>query len=127
MDTVQTHQDYLNGDQIYSCSDCHAHLGRNVDIISKGFRGRHGPAYLFNKVFNITLGKTEERNLMTGLHTVADITCTICQSVVGWIYASTSPSLHSLHAFEESQKYKEGKYVVEAAKITKENLWIQKE
>ncbi|KAI8354945.1 yippee zinc-binding/DNA-binding /Mis18, centromere assembly-domain-containing protein [Mortierella sp. GBAus27b] len=118
MNTAQLHQDYLNGDQIYTCSSCHTHLARNVDIISKNFRGRHGPAYLFNKVHNITLGTSEERTLMTGLHSVADITCNTCQNVVGWIY---------LHAFEESQKYKEGKYVVEAAMISKENLWMQRE
>ncbi|KAG0308031.1 hypothetical protein BGZ98_009164 [Dissophora globulifera] len=112
------HQVYLNGDQIYTCSGCHAHLARNEDIISKGFQGRHGRAYLFKNVQNITLGPKEDRILMTGLHSVADISCTICQSVVGWIY---------IYAFEESQKYKEGKYIVEKAKISKENLWIQKE
>jgi len=49
MDTVQAHQDYLNGDQIYSCSDCHAHLGRNVDIISKVCRSifYHQKGWLF--------------------------------------------------------------------------------
>ncbi|KAF9274129.1 hypothetical protein BGZ74_004501 [Mortierella antarctica] len=111
MDTK--HQVYLQGDQIYTCSECHAHLARNDDIISKGFQGRHGRAYLFKTVHNIALGPKEDRVLMTGLHSVADITCTICQSVVGWIY--------------ESQKYKEGKYIVEKAKISKENHWIQRE
>ncbi|KAG0371390.1 yippee zinc-binding/DNA-binding /Mis18, centromere assembly-domain-containing protein [Gamsiella multidivaricata] len=116
--TQQPHQVYLNGDQIFTCSSCHAHLARNEDIISKGFQGRHGRAYLFKSVQNITLGPKEDRTLMTGLHSVADVSCTICQSVVGWIY---------IYAFEESQKYKEGKYIVEKAKISKENLWLQKD
>ena len=35
---------------------------------------------------NITLGPKEERLLMTGLHTVADIYCTCCNTVLGWKY-----------------------------------------
>ena len=35
METTQPHQVYLNSDQIYTCSGCHAHLARNEDIISK--------------------------------------------------------------------------------------------
>jgi len=31
--------------------------------------------------------------------------------------------LIKVFAFEESQKYKEGKYIVERAMITKENQW----
>jgi len=80
------HQVYLTADQIYTCGCCHAHLSRNEDIISKGFQGRHGPAYLFKTVHNIALGPKEDRVLRTGLHSVADIACTVCQSVVGWIY-----------------------------------------
>ncbi|KAG0014650.1 hypothetical protein BGZ80_010324 [Entomortierella chlamydospora] len=156
MDASLPHQVYLKGDQIYTCNSCHAHLARNEDIISKvrltathsrstharhnkirpiiiltyslyklqlllfykGFQGRHGRAYLFKNVQNITLGPKEDRILMTGLHSVADISCTICQSVIGWIY---------IYAFEEAQKYKEGKYIVEKAKISKENFWIQNE
>ncbi|KAF9333839.1 yippee zinc-binding/DNA-binding /Mis18, centromere assembly-domain-containing protein [Linnemannia elongata] len=111
------HQVYLNGDQVYTCSGCHTHLAKNDDIISKGFQGRHGRAYLLKAVHNISLGPKEDRVLMTGLHSVADINCIICQSVVGWIY---------IYAFEDSQKYKEGKYIVEKAKISKENFWVQR-
>ena len=35
---------------------------------------------------NITLGPKEERLLMTGLHTVADIYCTCCNTTLGWKY-----------------------------------------
>ena len=38
---------------------------------------------------NITLGPKEERLLMTGLHTVADIYCTCCNTVLGWKYVRT--------------------------------------
>lgn len=37
---------------------------------------------------NITLGPREERILITGLHTVADIYCTCCNTVLGWKYVS---------------------------------------
>lgn len=39
----------------------------------------------FNRV-NVTLGPKEERMMMTGLHTVADIFCVKCGSIVGWTY-----------------------------------------
>jgi hypothetical protein len=54
------------------------------------------------------------RLLITGLHTVADIYCSCCQQVLGWKYEQ---------AFEESQKYKEGKYIIEKAKMVKEGSW----
>jgi hypothetical protein len=49
---------------------------------------------------------------MTGLHTVADIYCCDCHGVLGWKYE---------RAYEESQRYKEGKFIFEKAKIVKEN------
>jgi Yippee zinc-binding/DNA-binding /Mis18, centromere assembly len=59
---------------------------------------------------NVALGPREDRLLITGLHTVCDIHCTTCNSVLGWKYEV---------AYEESQKYKEGKYIIEKAKVMK--------
>lgn len=61
---------------------------------------------------NISVGTKEDRQLMTGLHTVADIYCRDCRGVLGWKYE---------RAYEESQRYKEGKFIFEKAKIVKEN------
>ena len=71
---------------------------------------------------------------MTGMHTVADICCVSCNTVLGWKYVSPA-CLHAAlssaraatqlmrcgqeAAVEESQKYKEGKYILEKAKIMK--------
>ncbi|KAH7543799.1 hypothetical protein JRO89_XS15G0021700 [Xanthoceras sorbifolium] len=54
----------------------------------------------------------EDRHLLTGLHTVADIYCADCREVLGWKYE---------RAYEASQKYKEGKFILEKSKIVKEN------
>ncbi|PNW80092.1 hypothetical protein CHLRE_08g377550v5 [Chlamydomonas reinhardtii] len=105
---------YLSGPRVYSCANCRAHAADHEDIISKAFQGRHGRAYLVNSAINVTVGPKEERVLITGLHTVADISCSSCGSVLGWRYE---------HAFEESQKYKEGKYIIEKAKVMKEGNW----
>lgn len=35
---------------------------------------------------NVSVGEREERMMMTGLHTVADIFCVGCGSIVGWKY-----------------------------------------
>lgn len=50
--------------------------------------------------------------MTTGLHTVADIHCNSCMQIVGWKYEE---------AFEKSQKYKEGKYILERAKMTEDD------
>lgn len=61
---------------------------------------------------NIGVGPKEDRQLTTGLHTVADIHCADCRQVLGWKYE---------RAYEASQKYKEGKFILEKSKIVKEN------
>lgn len=40
---------------------------------------------------NVTWGPKEERLLITGVHTVADIYCTSCNTVLGWKYVSCVP------------------------------------
>ncbi|PPR94021.1 hypothetical protein GOBAR_AA26631 [Gossypium barbadense] len=74
--------------------------------------GRNGRAFLFSHAMNITLGPKEDRHLLSGLHTVADIYCADCHQVLGWKYE---------RAYEVSQKYKEGKFILEKAKIVKED------
>ncbi|GJX06683.1 RNA-directed DNA polymerase, eukaryota, reverse transcriptase zinc-binding domain protein [Tanacetum coccineum] len=69
---------------------------------------------LYNNVFkgfmsvNVTVGEKEDRMMITGLHTVADIFCVGCGSIVGWKYES---------ACEKGQKYKEGKFILERFKV----------
>jgi len=79
-------------------------------------QGRTGRAYLFNSVVNVTLGPTEERILNTGLHKVSDIYCNCCDCYLGWRYEE---------AFEQSQKYKENKVVLEKARMTREEWTIE--
>ncbi|GAA0169013.1 hypothetical protein Leryth_008598 [Lithospermum erythrorhizon] len=94
--------------RIYSCKHCGTHLALTQDIVSKSFHCKHGKAYLFDKVANITTGEKEDRMMMTGMHTVVDIFCVRCGSIIGWKYE---------YAHEKSQKYKEGKSVLERFKI----------
>jgi Yippee zinc-binding/DNA-binding /Mis18, centromere assembly len=95
---------YLDGPQVYTCAQCRTHLTSHDDIISKSFHGKHGRAYLFDQCVNVTIGRSENRLLMTGLHSVSDIFCKRCKDCVGWTY---------IQAFEASQKYKEGKFIIE--------------
>ncbi|KAG5641267.1 hypothetical protein DXG03_005590 [Asterophora parasitica] len=50
----------------------------------------------------------------TGIHTVADVFCIGCNCRLGWFYHKAN---------ENSQKYKEGKYLLEREKLIKENAW----
>ncbi|CAM2114876.1 unnamed protein product [Caretta caretta] len=111
----KTFQAYLDDcHRRYSCVHCRAHLANHDDLISKSFQGSQGRAYLFNSVVNVGCGPAEERVLLTGLHAVSDIHCESCKTTLGWKYEQ---------AFESSQKYKEGKYIIELSHMIKDNGW----
>ncbi|RMX73459.1 hypothetical protein D0869_13582 [Hortaea werneckii] len=95
---------YLNAKRIYGCKTCKTHLADHDEIISRNFRGQHGKAYLFNAVVNTISGEAGERNMTTGRHIVRDVACRQCKEVVGWKYD---------RAYEPSEKYKEGKFILE--------------
>ncbi|XP_070987981.1 protein yippee-like 2 isoform X1 [Oncorhynchus clarkii lewisi] len=115
MTRSKTFQAYLPScHRTYSCIHCRAHLANHDELISKSFQGSQGRAYLFNSVVNVGCGPAEERVLLTGLHAVADIYCENCKTTLGWKYE---------HAFESSQKYKEGKFIIELAHMIKDNGW----
>ncbi|KAK4755100.1 hypothetical protein SAY87_008857 [Trapa incisa] len=101
----------LAGEKIFKCKFCKVDSASHNDIISKDFRGRFGRAYLFRNVVNISLGPSEDRHLTSGLHTVNDIYCSSCQQIMGWRYEK---------AYEESEKYKEGLYILEKERMLKD-------
>lgn len=100
--------------------------------MSKGFTGRHGRAYLVGLpsttdsglhphsndqsglLINTKIGRNVSRELLTGLHVVADVSCVICNSVLGWKYVD---------AKEVSQKYKIGKFILEMKKVVQVAGW----
>lgn len=63
---------------------------------------------------NTILQRPVPRQLVTGAHTVSDVSCTFCDSVLGWKYVA---------AEEESQRYKVGKFILETKKITASSCW----
>ncbi|KAL5332639.1 yippee zinc-binding/DNA-binding /Mis18, centromere assembly-domain-containing protein [Aspergillus crustosus] len=119
---------FLQGHVSYiQCATCSAHLCLTTQIISKGFTGRHGRAYLVStestvntlsysgdSLPNTLLQSPESRHLVTGVHTVSDLDCAFCGSVLGWKYVS---------AEEESQRYKVGKFILETKKVMTTPAW----
>ncbi|KAK9935887.1 hypothetical protein M0R45_012760 [Rubus argutus] len=101
----------LSGPKIFKCRCCKVDTASHSEIVSKEYQGRYGRAYLFNNVVNISLGPIEERQLISGLHTVSDIYCSSCQQILGWKYEK---------AYEPSQKFKEGLYILEKERLMKE-------
>ena len=89
----------LEHPRVYTCAACRTHVTTHDNIISKAFQGRHGRAFLLTSAVNLDVGEKEDRVLMTGLHTVADIFCSHCSTRLGWKYveafeprcASTGP------------------------------------
>lgn len=107
------------------CSTCGTDFAFSSQIVSKGFTGRYGRAYLVASpegplqkpgpnLMNIKVGKPETRVLTTGTHVVCDIQCTTCRARVGWKYVD---------AKEESQKYKVGKFILETQRTVSYSNW----
>ncbi|KAI1762182.1 yippee-domain-containing protein [Hypoxylon sp. FL1150] len=109
------------------CSTCASDFAFSSQIVSKGFTGRYGRAYLVQpldqpsrkgmlakELINVKVGRSETRLLVTGSHIVADISCLICHTKVGWKY---------LDAKEESQKYKIGKFILETQRCVVYRNW----
>lgn len=124
---------YLDGHLSYlRCNRCAADLCLTSQIISKGFTGRHGRAYLVSPTSStsaVSMTPTSSssdslpntiahtpvpRQLVTGAHTVCDISCFYCGTVLGWKYVG---------AEEESQRYKVGKFILETKRITVVSCW----
>ena len=129
---------------ILRCALCASDIALTSQIISKGFTGRHGRAYLVSPTTpcrsspgsgffhhqgqspsankskkttdlpNILTEAPESRRLVTGQHTVADITCAVCGTKLGWKYVD---------AKESSQKYKVGKFILECARVVTFRSW----
>eukprot|EP00210_Caulerpa_lentillifera_P000056 g53.t1 len=99
--------EYVEG-RPYRCRGCHCHLASTDALLSTQFHSKNGRAYLFNEVVNVCYGSKEERLMTTGVHTVRDAFCVGCMLPVGWKYEL---------AYEEDQKYKEGKVILERVKL----------
>ncbi|KAF2670930.1 yippee-domain-containing protein [Microthyrium microscopicum] len=124
--STASEEPYLSGStSLLRCSRCLAHLCPTTAIISKGFTGRHGRAYLIaptqstpiagaSALPNTTTHKPQPRQLATGAHTVADLSCALCGSILGWKYVA---------AEEESQQYKVGKVILETKRTVRSVLW----
>ncbi|KAL8720999.1 MAG: hypothetical protein Q9225_002239 [Loekoesia sp. 1 TL-2023] len=133
--TAAAKDGYLAGHSSHlRCARCATDFCPTSQIISKGFTGRHGRAYLVSaspvtdtapydyqsryakraSLPNTRTHKAVPRQLVTGAHTVSDVSCAFCGSVIGWKYDS---------AEEETQRYKVGKYILETKKIFSSSSW----
>ncbi|KAJ7965305.1 Protein yippee-like [Quillaja saponaria] len=95
----------------YSCRNCQNPIAFRSDLLSKNYKAKSGPAFMFSHAFNIIVGQKQDRELLTGMYTVAGIYCSNCGQELGWKYVK---------AYEVIQKFKEGKFIIERAKIAKE-------
>lgn len=100
----------LGPGELYVCKKCNIHLSRVHLKRSDRFKGKTGTAYLIAEVWNYVCGPEEDRQLSTGEHTIREIYCQKCHTNIGWTY---------IRAYQESQKYKIGKFILEAACIRK--------
>lgn len=101
---------YLDSMNLYICKDCRTHLSSKTHVISKNFKGKYGRSFLMHKMVNVSEGPSEEKILLTGVHIVKDVYCKGCKAYAGWTY---------VRAYEISEQYKEGKYILERNQVLK--------
>ncbi|VDD82755.1 unnamed protein product [Mesocestoides corti] len=99
--------EHLGGERVFVCH-CQTPLTSRDEILSTRFTGSTGRAFLFNRVVNVTFSEMQDRVMITGRHLVRDVLCLTCKTKLGWMYE---------YAMEESQRYKEGKVILEEALI----------
>lgn len=136
VDIPFTASGYLAGHGSYlRCGQCCSDLCLTTAIVSRGFTGRWGRAYLVSAASgfdgssntplttqstslpNTHIHKAVARQLVTGAHTVSDVSCALCGNVLGWKY-ETCP---------ESQEYKAGKFILETKKVSVTTCWEQRD
>nr|XP_016854294.1 PREDICTED: protein yippee-like 2 [Anolis carolinensis] len=141
MTRSKTFQAYLPScHRTYSCIHCRAHLANHDELISKvGWDGVHSVGYTTiqnprvfvkaEKVFCCARSKKRSalwfcclaKKLFECLQRLSSVLSSFlfCLPLV-------TPSVllqFKEHAFESSQKYKEGKYIIELAHMIKDNGW----
>lgn len=101
--------EHIGGSRLFSCASCDTILTNRSELISTRFTGATGRAFLFNKVVNLNFSEVQDRVMLTGRHMVRDVSCKNCDTKLGWVYE---------FATEESQRYKEGRVILERALVT---------
>ncbi|KAF8692083.1 hypothetical protein AX14_002629 [Amanita brunnescens Koide BX004] len=71
---------------------------------SRAFRGFHGKASLFTETYNVKLGRPSVQLMVTGAHTMQEITCSQCSTYLGW---------KIVRAHEHPERWKEGLCLLE--------------
>jgi len=109
---------HLGGTRIFVCANCETPLTNRMELISTRFTGATGRAFLFNRVVNLCFSEVQDRIMLTGRHMVRDVSCKNCGAKLGWIYE---------FATDESQRYKEGRVILERALVTEIESKVEKE
>ncbi|GAA6057890.1 hypothetical protein JCM3770_001821 [Rhodotorula araucariae] len=117
----------------WRCATCTLELAVQDELVSRAFQGATGPAFLWRTVINAEVGAKTSKELLSGKHLIAPLTCRGCSTEIGWQYVRTTCLLSDKRFTEgkhaqfvspsSAQKYKEGKCILEKSKIYKDNKW----
>ncbi|KAF8893305.1 hypothetical protein BD779DRAFT_1669637 [Infundibulicybe gibba] len=76
---------------------------------SRSFRGFSGKASLFTETYNVKLSRPAVQLMVTGAHTMQEITCVACSAYLGW---------KIVRAHDLSERWKEGHCLLELESLT---------
>ncbi|TFK46624.1 yippee-domain-containing protein [Heliocybe sulcata] len=99
------------------CKSCHAHITDMDFLLSRSFTGFIGKAALFSTTSSsraLVLSPPATRLMYTGAHTIQELACARCGAYLGW---------KILRAHEWSEKWKDGRFLLELAALTGYEMW----
>ncbi|KAF9811499.1 hypothetical protein IEO21_06583 [Rhodonia placenta] len=101
------HPDTSDDRTMLACKACRASIVSRSSVITEdGFRGYHGKAALVTDAPNTSPAAPSIMLMDTGAHTIAELACASCAAYLGW---------RVLRAHELSEKWKEGRCILELA------------
>merc|ERR1712232_570744 len=94
---------------VFHCRKCSSPILQFCDIVSNNYRGALGPAFLVDRLFNVSVdGVAYSASFVTGGYTVSDVACAVCRVFLGKKY---------LEARDLVNGFKVGKFLLEQTMV----------
>jgi len=87
-----------------ACKQCKALICSSGSLVSSSYRGFAGKAALAVDVTNVRYDRPSIQLMTSGAYTIQEIVCLGCSSYLGW---------KMIHAHERTERWKEGKHILE--------------
>jgi len=87
-----------------ACKQCGALVCSLQSLVSSSYRGFAGKAALTTEATNVRYDRPSIQLMTSGAYTIQEIVCLGCSAYLGW---------KMIHAHERTERWKEGKHILE--------------